>query len=158
MTVYEVLHRQRGVKIGTAGRNGEISVHDPCQLRDYPEVQSAVRSLLVDLGYTVVEICHRGETTLCCGEGGSVGSIESGFACGWTKIRRQESEGRRLATYCAGCTGSLSRVIPTFHILDLLFLPYGASASQISVSKGLMTYINRLLLKLKMVRMKKICS
>ena len=150
ITVYEVLHRQGGVKIGTAGRNGEISVHDPCQLRDYPEVQSAVRSLLVDRGYTVVEICHRGEKTLCCGEGGSVGCIESQFSDGWTKKRQQESEGRSFVTYCAGCTGFLNRVVPTFHILDLLFLPSGASDSEISVSRGLMTSINRLLLKLRL--------
>ncbi len=152
-TVYEVFQRQGGVEIGTAGRNGEISVHDPCQIRDYPEVQSAVRRLLVDLGYTVVEIRHRGKTTLCCGEGGAVGCIESRFSSGWTEIRRQENEGCTLVTYCAGCTSFLGRVIPTFHILDLLFSTDGASDSEISVSRGVMAYINRLLLKLRLASM-----
>ncbi|TKB25262.1 (Fe-S)-binding protein [Desulfopila sp. IMCC35006] len=158
MTVYEILQRQGGAKnIGTSGCSGEISVHDPCQLRDYPEVQSAIRSLLVDLGYTVVEMRHRGKTTLCCGEGGAVGCMEPRLSRGWMEKRRQESENRRLVSYCAGCTGSLGRVTPTFHVLDLLFLRYGASERKISVSRGLMTYLNRLLLKLRLARVKKIC-
>ncbi len=149
-TVYEFFNNQGGLETGTAGRNGEITVHDPCQLRDSPEVQSAVRSLVVDLGYTVVEMSHQGKTTLCCGEGGAVGCIESKFSRGWTETRRQESEGRKLVTYCAGCTGFLGRVIPTFHILDLLFRTEGVSDGEISVSRGLMTSINRLLLKLRL--------
>ena len=149
-TVYEVFYHKGGVEIGPADSNDEISIHDPCQLRDYSEVQTAVRSLLVDLGYTVTEMRHRGKTSLCCGEGGAVGCIESGFSSGWTEILRQESGGRRLVTYCAGCTGFLGRMIPTFHILDLLFRAEGASDNEISVSTGLMTYINRLLLKLRL--------
>ena len=105
-------------------------MHDPCQLRDYPEVQLAVRSLLVDLGYTVVETHHRGKTTLCCGEGGAVGCIESRFSHGWMEIQRHESKGLRLVTCCAGCTAFLGRVVPTFHILDLLFRTDGASDSR----------------------------
>lgn len=152
-TVYEVLHRQGGVKIGTAGRNGEVSVHDPCQLRNYPEVQSAVRSLLLDLGYTVVEVRHRGKKTLCCGEGGAVGRIDPGLSREWTEILRHESKGRAIVTYCAGCTGSLGRVIPTFHILDLLFSTDAALDGEISVSRGLMTYVNRLIAKKEVAKL-----
>ncbi|MGW8195168.1 MAG: (Fe-S)-binding protein [Desulforhopalus sp.] len=151
-TVYEVFHHQRSVEIGAPGRNGEIAVHDPCQLRDYPEVQSAVRSLLVGLGYTVTEIPHRKKTTLCCGEGGAVGCIESSLSYRWMQIRQQKNKGCRLVTYCAGCTGFFGRVMPTFHILDLLFLKGGPSDREIPVSRGLMTYINRLWLKLKFAK------
>jgi Fe-S oxidoreductase len=152
-TVYEVFQGQGGLGIGRAGRTGEISVHDPCQARDYPEVQSAIRSLLVDLGYTVVEMRRRGKMTLCCGEGGAVHCIEPKFSSGWREIRRRESEGCCMVTYCSGCSGFLGRVMPTFHILDLLFPPDGPSDGEISVSSGLMTYINKLLLKLSLASM-----
>jgi Fe-S oxidoreductase len=153
LTVYEVFHHQGGMEIAPAGSKGEISVHDPCQLRDYPEVQSAIRKLVVDLGYTVLEMRHRGKMAMCCGEGGAVGCIESRFSRGWTEIQQQESEGQRLVTSCAGCAGFLGRVTPTCHILDLLFGTDGASDGEISVARGLMTYINRLLLKLKLASM-----
>ena len=152
-TVYEVLQSRGELKNGRAGRNGEVSVHDPCQLRNYPEVQSAVRSLLVDRGYTVVEVRHRGKKALCCGEGGAVGRIEPGLSREWTKRLQHESKGRAIVTYCAGCTCFLGRVMPTFHILDVLFSTDGALDSKISVSRGLATYANRLITKNKLAKM-----
>ena len=149
-TIYEVFQHHGALTIAPTGRNEEISVHDPCQLREDSEVQSAIRSLLVDLGYTVVEMAHRGKTTLCCGEGGAARCIESRFSRGWMELRQQESQDCRLVTYCAGCTDFLGRMIPTFHILDLLFRAEGASDCEISVTRGMMTYINRLLLKLRL--------
>lgn len=77
---------------------------------------------------------------------------------GGTEIQRQESEGHRLVTYCAGCTGFLGRVIPTFQILDLLFHTDGASDTENSVSRGTTTYINRLLLKLRLASMSRAAS
>ena len=150
-TVYEVLANQTGVAIGTAGRKGQIVVHDPCQLRDNAEVQLAVRSLLVDLGYTVVEMSSQGKMTQCCGEGGGVGCIESHCRSGWLPTRQQQGEGRRLVSSCAGCTTALGRLMPTVHILDLMLATESTSDKEIPVAKGLMTYINRLVLKLRLV-------
>lgn len=147
-TVYEVFQREGGLAITATDHNKKITVHDPCQLRDHPDVQSAVRGLLVDLGYTVVEMVHRGKTTVCCGEGGSAGCIESRFSHGWREIRRQESQAYPLVSYCAGCTLTLSRVMPTCHILDLLFGAGEPPDKEISVARGMLTTsINRLLLK-----------
>lgn len=150
-TVYQVFQRQKGFTCAPTGQSEEISVHDPCQLRDDPEVQLAVRGLLVNLGYTLVEMPHRGKMTLCCGEGGATGCIESRFSWGWMEKRRQENKTCRLVSYCAGCTARLSRVMPTVHILDLLFRADDTSDSEISVPRGTMsTTINRLLLKLRL--------
>lgn len=153
-TVYEILHRH-GVAgtVAAATGGGEISVHDPCPLRDHHEAQSAVRGLLTDMGYTHVEMPHRKKTTLCCGEGGAVGCIQPHNSRGWAELRKQESEGRRLVTYCAGCTHFLGQATPTVHILDILFRANGSTDKDFPVSKGPLTYINRLLLKLRLMAM-----
>lgn len=151
-TVYEILHRHGVAEAVTKG-GGEISVHDPCPLRDHHEAQSAVRGLLTDMGYTHVEMPHRKKTTLCCGEGGAVGCIQPHNSRGWAELRKQESEGRRLVTYCAGCTHFLGQATPTVHILDMLFRANGATDKDFPVSKGLLTYLNRLLLKLRLMAM-----
>ncbi len=153
-TVYEILHRHGVAESeATATGGGEISVHDPCPLRDHHEAQSAVRGLLTDMGYTCVEMPHRKKMTLCCGEGGAVGCTQPDNSRGWAERRKQESEGRKLVTYCAGCTHFLGQATPTVHILDMIFRANGVSDNDISVSKGPVTYLNRLLLKLRLMAM-----
>lgn len=153
-TVYEILHRH-GVaeSVAAATGDGEISVHDPCPLRDHHEAQSAVRGLLTDMGYTHVEMPHRKKTTLCCGEGGAAGCAQPRNSRGWAERRTQESEGRKLVTYCAGCSHFLSQMTPTVHILDMIFRANGMSDNDFSVSKGSQTYLNRFLLKLRLMAM-----
>ena len=152
LTVYEILDRH-GVTETVAPGGGEISVHDPCPLRDHPEAHSAVRGLLTGLGYTQVEMPHRKKTTLCCGEGGAAGCTQPRNSRGWAELRRQESEGRPLVTYCAGCVHFLNQVTPTVHILDLIFRGSGRPDKGFTVSKGPLTYLNRLLLKLRLMAM-----
>ncbi|MBI5062305.1 MAG: (Fe-S)-binding protein, partial [Desulfatitalea sp.] len=92
------------------------TVHDPCPLRLESGPQDAVRKLLGQMGITVSEMAHSRQHTLCCGEGGSVGFVQSDLAKGWGQQRKEEANGRKIVTYCAGCTGFLSRVTPTVHI------------------------------------------
>jgi len=148
-TVYEVLHRP-GLKGVPAADGREVSVHDPCPLRYDPEVHEAVRGLLSEMGYAEVAMPHRKETAICCGEGGSVGCVEPALSGRWVERRRLEAGGRRLVTYCAGCAGNLGQATPTVHVLDLLFRQVGAGDDDIDVSRGLKTYLNRLLLKLRL--------
>ncbi len=149
-TVYEILHEQ-GLTAPAAACGLEVSVHDPCPMRDHWQAQAAVRGLLTDVGYSHVEMPHRKNTTLCCGEGGSVGCVDFALSEGWAEKRVKEAGGRRLVTYCAGCAGYLGRVAPTVHILDLLFRPDGAAGDSTFVSRGLATYFHRLLLKMRLV-------
>ena len=151
-TVYEAL-RLNGVPADLHGAvAAEISVHDPCPLRNDSQTQTAVRGLLTDLGYAVAEMRHCKNFTVCCGEGGGVGFAEPRLAAEWTGLRLREAGSRRMATYCAGCCAALSRTTPTVHILDLLFRPEPARNNALTVARPPMTYVNRLLLKLRVKR------
>ena len=145
-TVYEVIHAAGGVS-GTRNGGREVSVHDPCALRNEPPVQRAVRGLLSSMGLTVAEMKHRGRHTVCCGEGGMVGFVKPELAKEWSAIRGRESGGRPLVAYCAGCTEFLSRVAPTIHIADLLYRPEAALNGNLKVARAPFTYLNRLILK-----------
>ncbi|ROQ92095.1 VTT domain-containing protein [Desulfosoma caldarium] len=145
-TVYEFIHTH-GFR-PTPHHNGlEVSVHDPCSLREEAATHQAVRGLLSDTGVKVVEMKHRGRRAICCGEGGMVGFVKPQWAQGWAEIRHREASGRTIVTYCAGCTGFLSRKGPAIHITDLLYQPERALNGKVKVARPPFTYLNRLLLK-----------
>jgi Fe-S oxidoreductase len=145
-TVYDLLHAKSKVN-GAPVRGATVTVHDPCPLRDDPSTQQAVRAMLTDMGYTVAEMKHRGKRTVCCGEGGTVGAVNRERAGQWAALRRRESGGRKIVTYCAGCTGFLNRVVPTVHVADLLCRPEPVANRSIKVARAPLTYWNRLRLK-----------
>lgn len=130
----------------------EVSVHDPCALRDESHVHQAVRGLLHGLGLKVTEMEHSGHRTICCGEGGMVGFVDAGLAGTWSAIRRQETCGLPMITYCAGCTRLLSRVAPTIHIADLLYRPEAVKDGNFQGARAPFTYLNRLLIKRRLKR------
>ncbi|WP_281492009.1 (Fe-S)-binding protein [Desulfosarcina cetonica] len=144
-TVYEVL--DNGRLPGDVRGHGELTIHDPCPLRGDRSSQDAVRSLVSRMGLAVVEMRHRRERTLCCGEGGSVGFVRPQLAREWAELRQKEAGGRRLLTYCAGCAGILGRQMPTLHLMDLIFFPQQALNGGAPVTGGVRTYLNRLKLK-----------
>ncbi len=145
-TVYEFIHAN-GFNAGSKSEGWEVSVHDPCALRNQVPVQKAVRGLLAEMGLTTTALKHRGRHTVCCGEGGMVGFVKPEFAKAWGAIRQREASGRQMVTYCAGCTGFLSRVSPTIHIADLLYRPEAALNGKLKVARAPFTYWNRLMLK-----------
>ncbi len=143
-SIYECLAGDgKALKSGDAG---EVTIHDPCAVRFETPVQDAVRTLLGEQGLRIAEMDHCGARTLCCGEGGGAGSLVPNFAGNWGRLRREEARGRKVVTYCAGCAGSLSRLIPSAHVLDVLFEPVEA-AGKARVSKPPFTYWKRLRLK-----------
>ena len=144
-TVYEVIDRQGLPDESRAA--GELTIHDPCPLRQEPAVQDAVRRLLSRMGVTVAEMKHRRKRTLCCGEGGSVGFVQPDLARHWRQLRREEAAGRKIVTYCAGCAGLLRGIGPVVHIADLIFNPAPSMNGGPKVSKAPVTYLNRLRLK-----------
>lgn len=125
----------------------DISIHDSCAVRFEESIHNAVRKLVMDKGLNIKEMPHTGKKTVCCGEGGSVGFISQEFANNWGIIRKNETNGRRLITYCAGCANFLSRLTPTSHVIDLIFEPEKAISGKTKVSKPPFTYLNRLRLK-----------
>jgi Fe-S oxidoreductase len=150
-TVYEFLSQYGVPETGTI--EGTITVHDPCALRFAEPVHSAVRDLAVKKGLSVEEMPHSGVKTVCCGEGGSVGCLSPDLAKNWGLLRKKETNGNRIITYCAGCANFLSSLAPTSHILDLMFEPQATMAGNVKVSKAPFTYLNRLKLKKQMKHM-----
>ena len=144
-TVYEHL-AQNGLRTNCKLER-TITVHDPCSVRHDGPLHAAVRSLCERQGLSVEEMPHHGEKTLCCGEGGAVGFITPDYAQRWGALRKRETNGNRIITYCAGCAHSLGGVTPTSHVLDLLFNPEVTMAGKAKVSSPPLTYLNRLKLK-----------
>ena len=132
----------------SAVTKGQVTVHDPCPLRDHQQAQEAVRSLISDQGLKIREMCHSGSRTVCCGEGGSVGFVHPELAGQWGKIRRQEAGDDLVITYCAGCDAFLTRSgMKTIHLADLLANPAKALSGKATASRAPWTYLNRIRLK-----------
>jgi uncharacterized membrane protein YdjX (TVP38/TMEM64 family)/Fe-S oxidoreductase len=126
---------------------GSVTVHDPCVIRNAEPVQRAVRTLLQRQGLTVEEMPHSGKTTLCCGLGGGVKMFAPDLAQEAAAGRKDEAQGRRIITYCAGCVQALAPQTPTSHLLDLLFAPEQTLAGKKQGTAAPFTYLNRLRLK-----------
>ena len=144
-TVYEFLARDGLPTSKTLTQ--AVTVHDPCAIRYESGIHAAVRDLCARQGLTLSEMPHHGEKTLCCGEGGSVGFVTPELAKKWAALRKDETNGTPIVTYCAGCANFLGRVAPTTHVLDILFQPEAAAAGKAKVAKSPNTYLNRLKLK-----------
>lgn len=124
-----------------------LTVHDSCVLRHRPEVQGAVRELARRQGATIDEMPHSGLMSICCGEGAGAGSVNPELAAGWRRLRRKEAAGRRVLTYCAGCSHILGGEMPASHVVDLLTDPQAAIAGAVKAARAPATYLQRLRLK-----------
>ena len=133
--------------------SGTVTVHDPCVIRHAEPVQRAVRDLLLRQGLTVEEMPHSGKTTLCCGLGGGIKLFSPYLAEISASRRKDEAQGRRIITYCAGCVQALGPQTPTSHLVDLLFEPEKTLAGKRKGAAAPFTYLHRLRLKKKFRRM-----
>jgi len=143
-TVWEAL-ADSGVQLEKA--SGTVTVHDPCVVRNSQQVHSAVRKLLTRQGLAVEEMTHSGQNTVCCGKGGAVDMLHPELAASWSTLRKEEADGRRIITYCAGCVQALGGHTPTNHLVDILFAPGRTLAGKKKGAGTPITYLNRLLLK-----------
>jgi Fe-S oxidoreductase len=131
---------------------GTVTVHDPCGVRWDERVHQAVRRLITGSGLHIEEMKHHGISTFCCGEGGGVGYINRELSANWGRMRSHEAAGRRIITYCAGCTEYLAPLTPVSHLADLLFEPAETLQGREKTAASPWTYVNRLLLKLRLQR------
>jgi Fe-S oxidoreductase len=130
-----------------------VTVHDPCPLRGQPGLRRAVRRLLAREGLEVREMKASGGKTLCCGEGGAVGLVRPDLAANWGRMRYCQADKMAVVTYCAGCAGFLQRAgLAPIHLADLLRDPAAALAGQLPVAKSPWTYLNRLRLKITLIK------
>jgi Fe-S oxidoreductase len=130
--------------------NGAVTIHDPCATRFEEAVHSSVRYLVTKQGLNVTDMPHHGKKALCCGEGGVAGCLAPDLPRNWRAVRKRETNGGRIVTYCAGCANLLGQTVPTSHILDLLFEPEATMADTVKVSKAPLTYLNRIKLKTRL--------
>jgi len=144
-TVYEIIAINGLPETGKI--QGTVTIHDPCPMRFEESVLTAVRDLVTRKGLEIEEMTHSRKKTFCCGEGGSVGFISPELAKKWGLLRKKETNGKRIITYCAGCVNSLNPLTPTSHILDLIYEPEASMSGKVKVSKAPFSYINRLKLK-----------
>ncbi|MFA4920020.1 MAG: VTT domain-containing protein [Thermodesulfovibrionales bacterium] len=144
-TVYEFIAENGLPDTGKA--EGVIAIHDPCALRFEESVHSAIRNIATKKNLIIEEMPHARGKTLCCGEGGSVGFLSPDLAGNWGLLRKKETNGNRILTYCAGCANYLNSITPTSHIVDLIFEPEITLAGREKVAKAPITYMNRLKLK-----------
>jgi len=98
-----------------------FNIHDACASRWDDLTQTAVRKIIIDLGYTVEEIDHSKNFTQCCGRGGMAAVVDDKYSA--TVANRTLKEVHYdLITYCATCRANFSdqgaRVI---HLLELIF-------------------------------------
>jgi Fe-S oxidoreductase len=148
-TVYEVL-----TPAPESSFNGgaAVTIHDPCVLRFAPGSQQAVRDLVTATGASVSEMRHHGKRALCCGEGGNAGAVAPDLAQKWRERRATEASGRPVVTSCAGCANHLAGSMSISHVLDYIIDPERAMAGKAPVSRGWLTYWNRLRLKFELKR------
>jgi uncharacterized membrane protein YdjX (TVP38/TMEM64 family)/Fe-S oxidoreductase len=130
-----------------------VTIHDPCAIRFDAPIHDAVRQIVARLGLSDEEMPHQRSKTLCCGEGGAVMCLSPELAGRWRTLRREETAGKPMVTYCGGCAGFLGAVTPTRHILDLLFEPQNALSGKVKVSRAPFTYWNRIRLKARFKKM-----
>jgi len=147
-TVYEYL-AETGRQAGPV-RTGPVTIHDPCATRFEDSIHSAVRKLFENQDVSLQERLHNRRNSICCGEGGGVGSIASHFAEKWTERIRQENDCQYTITYCAGCNNSLGKTVSCGHLLDHFFEPENTAAGKAVVTRSPFTYWKRLKLKRKL--------
>ena len=116
-------------------------------------VQDLFPQIAAKLGLADEDMPHQRSKTLCCGEGGAVGCLSPELARNWGRIRKEETAGRRMVTYCGGCAGFLGALTPTSHILDLVFEPEATISGKVKVSRAPFTYWNRIRLKARFKKM-----
>ena len=156
-SVYDILATEKW-QVESSLPQTSVTIQDSCVARLEKNMQDSVRKLIRAKGISFEEMKHHGKKTLCCGEGGGAHFVAPELAGQWGEIRRNEGQGRRIITYCAGCANFLGKIGPTAHLLDLIFDPVATLSGKAKVARSPMTYINRLLLKRRFRKKQKYAS
>ena len=150
-SVYEIMAGEYWQPISQSAMK-PLTIHDSCVARFENGMQKSVRKLVRSRGFIVQEMKHHAVKTLCCGEGGGAHFIAPELAGSWSEIRKSETGGRQIITYCAGCAHFLGRIGSTAHLLDLLFDPAATVTGKTTVARPPFTYLHRILLKWRFKR------
>ena len=107
----------------------EVTLHDPCPMRQQTLELDAVRKLLSAAGITVREPAHNRQETLCCGNIGMLRASSPAESAAMRQRRLAELPVELTITSpCEGCLDAFrSEGRQTAHLLELLF---GQSSSR----------------------------
>ncbi len=106
-SLYEVLAKDPPTDLATAD---PLAVHHPCPARTRPAQRQAFFALADRVGITLSNRERAGHALPCC--------LKRGPAA---QKRRLAMAHQEVVTYCAHCTMSFQRDVPTRHILQLVF-------------------------------------
>ncbi|MBN1538341.1 MAG: (Fe-S)-binding protein [Anaerolineales bacterium] len=103
----------------------KLSVHDSCPDRYDVNIGKDVRNILS--GYSLTEMEHFGQNTICCGSGGIVSIIDPDLCEERARIRMKEWEDtntEKCVTSCMACAHRLGRASQpgnVIHVLEIIF-------------------------------------
>lgn len=145
-SVYEKIVEGQGVGKGHDSKftHAPVVIHDPCPARFDEAQQKAVRQLVKNCGYQVVELPSHGGITRCCGQGGMVEGCIPGTVRKESGIIAAEAAGRPIVTSCGACCDTLAAMAPTAHVADLLI---GTIEGEAKPASSLKRWLNRLKLR-----------
>jgi hypothetical protein len=84
----------------------QMSLHDPCPVRERPPVHRAVRSLLRKMNVDVIEPAFNGPRSVCCGDDAyPAAPIET--VRGLMKKRADSMPREDVAVYCVSCVKAM---------------------------------------------------
>ena len=120
VSIYELI-MEWGLPQNSIRTSDTAAVFDPCASRDFPEQQSAVRSLCQSMGYTLKELDISGKHALCCGNSGHIYPSDKKLTGKVTK-NAAELLPEPYITYCFNCRNVfLTSDKPCRHLLDDVF-------------------------------------
>lgn len=98
-----------------------MSLHDPCPVRNRPQVHAAVRSLLARMNIEVIEPPLHGARSVCCGDSFypalPPGQIEEKM-----RLRAASMPCQDVAVTCVSCIKAMAAGGKTpRHLMDLLY-------------------------------------
>jgi NADPH-dependent glutamate synthase beta subunit-like oxidoreductase len=146
-SIYEIMAEKGLPEASRAAAPGVFNIHDACGARQAPRIHEAVRRLVTEMGYSIEEMEHHGERTICCGAGGMVEAVNAPLARKMQDFRLSEAT-RDLITYCATCRARFREAgRHSAHLLDLVLNSDWKRALQTPPSGSLKRWWNRWRLK-----------
>ena len=98
-----------------------LAIHDSCTTRQEKQIHDSVRDLLRKLGYSINELPHCREKTVCCGNRGLMAYTHPEAAVRLTQLRMADSA-LDFVTYCITCQRVfIDKGKKAYYLLDLLY-------------------------------------
>jgi Fe-S oxidoreductase len=100
----------------------KYALHDPCRVRNEEQIHDSIRSILDQLGVSVIEFEKNRDKTVCCGAKNMNHSLKPKLFREIATKRANSTKAVNIVSYCQTCVDALSiSGKNTLHVADLLF-------------------------------------